>query len=98
MYTTTTINVQGGPQDAFEVYADDTREQTIAFVFDEAKANLIAAAPDLLEACKNVFSWHANHFEDFDKQTNSELLELANEIEAAIAKAEVAGSSPASVS
>ena len=54
MYTMTTINVQGDNQEAFEVYADDTREQTIAFCFSEQEAALIAAAPDLLAAAMGV--------------------------------------------
>lgn len=54
IYTQTQINVQGEPQAAFEVYADETKEQTIAFCFDEANARLIAAAPDLLDALKGT--------------------------------------------
>ena len=49
-YTTSTINVQGDEQDAFEVYADATREQTIAFCFDTATLRLLLAAPDMLAA------------------------------------------------
>ena len=44
MHTLTTINVQGDDQEAFEVYADDTKEQTIGFVFDERIARLLSAA------------------------------------------------------
>lgn len=49
-YNLTTINVQGDDQEAFEVYADESREQTIAFVFDEKLAALVAACPDMLAA------------------------------------------------
>lgn len=54
----------------------------------EANARLIAAAPDYQTFAKNFFEWHANHFEDFDDEINGQLLCLANEAEAAIAKAE----------
>ena len=52
-----------------------------------ANARLIAAAPDLLRVCENFFEWQANHFEDFDDEINGQLLCLANDAEAAIAKA-----------
>lgn len=42
----------------------------------------------LVEACKDFFSWHANHFEDFDDEINKELLCLANQTESALSKAE----------
>ena len=35
-YSLTSIEVDGDVQDVFEVYADATKEQTIAFVFDES--------------------------------------------------------------
>lgn len=41
----------------------------------------------LLEACENFREWWANHFEDFDKDSNSALLCLDNDFEAAIAEA-----------
>ena len=53
----------------------------------EANANLIVAAPDLLEVVQHFFTWHSEHFEDFNNETNMALLCLANEAEAAIAKA-----------
>ncbi len=58
-----------------------------AFLEMEANASLIAAAPDLLDACKNFREWWADHFEDFDDHYNGELLCLDNDCEAAIAKA-----------
>ena len=50
-YSLTTINVQGDDQEAFELYADEEKAQTVAFVFDEKQTVLFDAAPDLLEAC-----------------------------------------------
>ena len=41
---------------------------------------------DLLAALENWFEWHANHFDDFDGEVNGQLLCLATETEAAIAK------------
>lgn len=52
MHTQTTINVQGENQAAYEIYADETKEQTIGFVFDETTACLLIASKDLLTACK----------------------------------------------
>lgn len=42
--------MQGDEQQVFEVYADESREQSVAFTFDKTHARLIAAAPELLEA------------------------------------------------
>ena len=53
-YSSAMINVQGEPQEAWEVYADDTREQTIAFVFDEVTLAQVLALPDLLAACEKL--------------------------------------------
>jgi len=50
----TTINVQGDDQEAFEIYADETKEQTVAFVFDESRVHLYEAASELLEALKQI--------------------------------------------
>ncbi len=44
--TMTTIQVQGNEHDVFEVYTDETREQTLCFCFSEEQARLIAAAPE----------------------------------------------------
>jgi hypothetical protein len=56
---------------------------------DEMKANarLIAAAPDLLAALENFVAWHAENFDDFTPEINAQLLCLANNATAAIAKA-----------
>jgi len=40
------------------VYSETGNGKTIANVDTEANARLIAAAPELLEACKNVAKWH----------------------------------------
>lgn len=48
----------------------------------KAKAD---SQPALLAACENFREWWANHFEDFDKDSNGELLCLDNDFEAAIA-------------
>lgn len=44
--------------------------------------------PELLTALKNFREWWANHFEDFDTESNKELLCLDNEAAALIVKAE----------
>ena len=51
-YNLTTIYVQGNDQEIFEVYADESCEQTLGFVYDEQRAQLLAAAPELLAAAK----------------------------------------------
>ena len=50
-------------------------------------ANLFSAAPDLLAALENFVEWHANNFDDFSSDVNSQLLCLANDASAAISKA-----------
>jgi hypothetical protein len=52
-----------------------------------ANARLIAAAPDLLVALENFVAWHAENFDDFTPEINAQLLCLANNATAAIAKA-----------
>jgi len=52
-YSTTTIQIQGDDQDAFEVYADESREQTIAFCFDTETLRKILAIDDLLAFAEN---------------------------------------------
>ena len=67
------------------------REQFVPLVMADIRQDLgynPSAAPKLLEACKNFFEWHANHFEDFDNEINGQLLCLANDCEAAINDAE----------
>ncbi len=51
-HTHTTIEVQGNPQEVFEVYADAEREQTIGFVFDEHVAKILPGAVNSYEAMK----------------------------------------------
>jgi hypothetical protein len=41
MKSLTSINVDGDYQQAWEVYTDDTREQTFGFIFDEADAERV---------------------------------------------------------
>ncbi len=43
MFTPTVLITQGRPQSAFEVYADETKEQTVAFCFTEDDAKQIAS-------------------------------------------------------
>lgn len=51
-YSLTTIEIQGQQESVYEVYADESREQTTAYALEEKNARLIAAAQELLEACK----------------------------------------------
>lgn len=60
-YDLTSIKVQEDYQQAFELYANEEKEQTLAFVFDEKFVKLYAAAPELLEACKYVVNYHREH-------------------------------------
>ena len=41
MKSLTSINVDGDYQQAWEVYTDDTREQTFGFIFDETDAERV---------------------------------------------------------
>lgn len=38
----------------------------------------------LIEFAENFRKWHAKHFEDFDSETSSQLLSLANDAEASL--------------
>jgi hypothetical protein len=62
MYTETQINVQGESQNAFEVYADEEKEQTIAFCFDEELAKHLSRYRNnfdgLLSALKLFQKWY----------------------------------------
>jgi len=59
---------------------------------DEANARRICQCVNnygaLIEFGQHFFEWHANHFEDFDNETNEQLLSLANEIELLLQQAE----------
>lgn len=59
-YSLTLINVQGNVQEVFELYADESKEQTVAFVCDENQVNVIGAAPDLLRACQAALAYLAD--------------------------------------
>lgn len=86
-YTETTISLQGDEHQILEVYADETMEQTIAFCWDEEQANLIAAAPALLEVCKDVRDQFKDLRDAIGDTSNITLIEA--KIKDAIAKAEV---------
>lgn len=54
-YTLTSLEIQGDNQSAFEVYEDETKEQTAGFVFDEKYVDFVRAVnfhEALLEALK----------------------------------------------
>lgn len=53
---------------------------------DEANARLIAAAPELLEALKNLLESYGAYV-DIDEVTNADIVEPVREARAAIAKA-----------
>ncbi len=52
-----------------------------------ANARLIAAAPELLDACEVALAWLVNHWEEFDSETIVHPHCLRNDIVTAIAKA-----------
>lgn len=66
------------------IYAEDTGER-VATVFSEANARLIAAAPELLAACKMAIDW-AN-----DVPAPYREFPFIAAVRAAIAKAEAEG-------
>lgn len=53
-YSRTTINVQGDEQEAFEVYADESREQTIGFCFTEEDACRIGVGRAMLDVLEDA--------------------------------------------
>lgn len=81
-HTLTTIEVQGQQESVYEVYADESREQTIAYALEESTARLIAAAPELLEALDNLAEHIDSKSGDFTMRAH-----FLKEAFAAIAKA-----------
>ncbi len=53
----------------------------------EPLTQILESHNDLLELANAFFTWHGNHFEEFDEEINDQLLFLANLAEQAIAKA-----------
>ena len=79
------FDIEAGTEGATEVIAEVCSDDGSGAA--EADARLIAAAPDLLALAVAFTEWHANHFEDFSSEINAELLCLANDAAAAIARA-----------
>lgn len=50
------ITVQGDVQEAFEVYADESKEQTIGFVYDDADAIYLAKKPEIIASLQEIIS------------------------------------------
>ena len=71
------------------VYAERDGERVATAFRNEANARLIAAAPDLLEACKAALdAWHAKD-SNFERELNKGTPEWLSSVRTAIAKAEV---------
>jgi hypothetical protein len=84
---------EGDDDECYHIYSPDDGIGTmyIAKDIDQGKdhgladAKLIAAAPDLLEACKALID--ADHYEHFAVRLNDQEMEGLNKIKAAIKKA-----------
>lgn len=59
----TTILVQGSEQEVFELYADESKEQTIGFSYTETDGRMMEAARDLLAVVKR-YAEEVNHDAD----------------------------------
>jgi hypothetical protein len=75
--------------DRWEMWGDG--KVISSHIFGKSNARLIAAAPDLLEACKKASAWmqcHANYANDKHPSEPFHLLDVERSLCAAIAKAE----------
>ena len=83
-YSLTTISLQGSYQSVFEVYADENKEKTIGFVFDEEQSRLLGAAEELLEALIILVDHAQEAYPHFESERGQRDIEQAK---VAIAKA-----------
>lgn len=81
-HTLTTIEVQGTEESVFEVYADETREQTLGYALEEKNAVLWANAPEMLAALREAYFQFEHNGEESDSDKD-----VLDQVQAAIAKA-----------
>lgn len=72
-------------QRGFAIYFNEAQEQVVDFVYEEADARLIAAAPELLEALEHIREyWNRDHN---DQAMSDALWRIIDTADEAIAKA-----------
>lgn len=66
---------------------NEDQEQVVDYVYEEADARLIAAAPELLEALEDIANDYAERFDMDSQSTNPGMKVVVENARAAIAKA-----------
>lgn len=66
---------------------NEDQEQVVDYVYEEADARLIAAAPELLEALEDLANDYAERFDMDSQSTNPGMKVVVENARAAIAKA-----------
>ncbi len=66
---------------------NEDQEQVVDYVYEEADARLIAAAPKLLEALEDIANDYAERFDMDSQSTNPGMKVVVENARAAIAKA-----------
>ncbi|MHC3750729.1 hypothetical protein ACYKDZ_17815 [Stutzerimonas stutzeri] len=66
---------------------NEDQEQVVDYVYEEADARLIAAAPELLEALEDIANDYAERFDMDSQSTNPGMKVVVENARAALAKA-----------
>lgn len=76
-----------GCEGGWAIDFNEDQEQVVDYVYEEADARLIAAAPELLEALEDIANDYAERFDMDSQSTNPGMKVVVENARAAIAKA-----------